>query len=143
MNKPKATGTKFESSVVRYMQGELQDLRIERRALHGSKDMGDIYGIRAHGYEGIAECKAHKSWTPKMLDEWMQQTLDEMFNADADFALLVVKVPNKNVSQSLVFVTLNVLSMICCGLDYVYEEGPWVCMTLEVACELIRGDNVG
>ena len=48
-SRQKAKGTRFESSVVRYMREALGDDRIERRALHGTQDMGDIYGIRAHG----------------------------------------------------------------------------------------------
>lgn len=143
MSRAKKIGTEFETSVCRYMKGELQDLRIERRALHGSKDMGDLFGIYAHGFEGIAECKAHKQWGPKMLDGWKEQALDERENADADFALLVVKVPNRNVSQSLCYVTIRDLTRICLGVEPsgvcdLYGES-WVCMTLEEACAFMRG----
>ena len=143
MNKPKSKGTAYETAVCRYMKGALQDLRIERRALHGAKDMGDLSHIYAHGHEGIAECKAHKQWGAKMLSEWQDQTIDERDNADADFALLVVKVPNKNVSQSLCYVTIRDLTRICLGIEpscvcELYGES-WVCMTLEEACGLMRG----
>ena len=55
--KPKALGTAWETAVVRYTQAQLGDERIERRALHGARDMGDVHGLFAHGYEGIIECK--------------------------------------------------------------------------------------
>ena len=77
-NRPKKIGTGFETAVCRYLRERLQDDRIERRALHGSKDCGDIYGLYAHGFDGIAECKAHKSWNqPARLAEWREQTLAE------------------------------------------------------------------
>lgn len=143
MNKPKSIGTKFETAVCRYMQGALQDLRIERRALHGNKDMGDLFGIYAHGNTGIAECKAVKQYGDKLLSEWKEQAIDERENADADFALLVVKQPYKNVSQSLVFVTIRDLTSICIGIAPastcgLYDD-VWISMTLETACWLMRG----
>ena len=80
-SRQKAKGTRFESSVVRYMREALGDDRIERRALHGTQDMGDIYGIRAHGWDVIAECKSHKEVTPALVAEWREQTLRERENA--------------------------------------------------------------
>lgn len=89
-NRSKDKGTKFETAVVRYLRVMLEDDRIERRALHGSHDMGDIHGLRCHGYEGIAECKDYKEWARADLDRWKAQTIAERDNADAGFALLVV-----------------------------------------------------
>lgn len=143
-NKPKAIGTRAETAVVRYLREELDDDRVERRALHGSKDMGDIFGIYAHGHSGIAEVKAHKTWGPKDLYGWQMQTLDERDNADSDFALLVVKVPNRNVSQWLVYVTIRDLTRVCrsIGVSPDFEgtyDDVWVCMTLRDAARRMKG----
>lgn len=127
------------------MQGALQDLRIERRALHGAKDMGDIYHIYAHGFEGVAECKAHKSVTRSLLESWRDQTIDERDNADADFGLLVVKRANHGVGESIVHCTLHDLTrvalplMVNLGWEQAADE-RWVCMTLDECCRLMRGD---
>lgn len=139
-------GTRFETDVVNYLRAQLGDNRIERRALHGSKDMGDIHGLFAHGYSGIIECKAHKSVTWSLVGKWQQQTLDERENADADWAALVVKRPNHGVWESTAYVTLRDLARI--ALPLMVNDGwldaadeTWVCMPLSTACALMRGDR--
>lgn len=89
-NPSKDLGTKFESATVAYLRERTGDSRIERRAMHGNRDMGDVYGIRAHGYEGIAECKRVERMTADRLDKFKRQAVDERYNADADFVLLIV-----------------------------------------------------
>ena len=89
-NQNKDVGTKFESATVAYLRERTGDTRIERRAMHGNRDMGDVYGIRAHGYEGIAECKRVERLTSDRLDKFKRQAIDERGNADADFVLLIV-----------------------------------------------------
>lgn len=144
-NPSKKRGTAFESSVVRYMREALGDDRIERRALHGTQDMGDIYGIRAHGWDVIAECKAHKDVTPALVAEWREQTLRERENADAGAAILVVSVYRASVGRSEVHVTLRDLARIAlpvavCDGHMETADGKWVRMTLEEACALIKGE---
>lgn len=143
--KPKQRGTEFESAVVRYMRAQLDDERIERRALHGSKDMGDIHGLWAHGFSGIVECKAVRAAGAKALAEWQRQTLDERENADAGFALLVVKSFNHSVGEAFCWLTLRDLARIALPLrvnDGHMERADetWVCLPLSVACALMRGD---
>ena len=89
-NRSKAKGTKFETQVCLWLRERLEDDRIERRALHGSRDMGDLYGLWAHGWEGIVECKDYDSWADADLAKWQRQAEDERLNACADWALLVV-----------------------------------------------------
>ena len=144
--KPKAKGTRFETAVVRYLRDALEDERIERRALHGSKDMGDIHGLYSHGRSGIVECKAVRNIGAKALEEYQQQTLDERENADADFALLVVKNFNHSVGEAFCWVTLRDLARI--ALPLMVCDGPlgaadetWVCLPLSTACALMRGDS--
>ena len=143
--KPKALGTAWETDVRNYVAKELDDERIERRALHGSKDMGDIHGLCAHGYSGIIECKRDRDMGASDLAEYQRQTLDERENADADFALLVVKNFNHSVGEAFCWVTLRDLArialplMVCDGwLDAADET--WACLPLSVACGLMRGD---
>ena len=143
--KPKQRGTEFETAVVRYMRSQLDDERIERRALHGSHDMGDVHGLWAHGFEGIAECKAVRAAGAKALAEYQRQAIDERENADADFALLVCKNFNHSVGEAFCWVTLRDIArialplMVCDGwLDAADET--WVCLPLSTACALMRGD---
>lgn len=143
MSAQRDKGTRFETDVVRYMRRELGDTRIERRALHGSRDMGDIFGIRAHGYSGIAECKCHRTVTDGLVERWRDQTLMERGNADADFALLIVSAYRKPVARSEVHVTLRDLSRI--GLELMLTDEryraradeTWAVLTLRDACALI------
>ena len=143
--KPKALGTAWETDVRNYVSSELGDERIERRALHGVKDMGDIHGLFAHGYEGIIECKRDRDMGAAALAEYQRQTLDERENADADFALLVVKNFNHSVGEAFCWVTLRDLArialplMVCDGWLGAADE-TWVCLPLSTACALMRGD---
>ena len=144
--KPKALGTEWETDVVRYTKTQLGDERIERRALHGSKDMGDIHGLFAHGHEGIIECKRDRDMGAAALAEYQRQTLDERENADADFALLVVKNFNHSVGEAFCWVTLRDLARI--ALPLMVNDGwldaadeTWVCLPYSTACALMRGDR--
>lgn len=141
-NAPKKKGTAFESAVVRYLREQTHDDQIERRALHGSKDCGDIYGIYAHGNKGIAECKAVKNWGPALLNQWRDQTIAERGNADADFAVLVVKVPQAPIAECIVHMTLRDLFRVGRGHFGVahYNQAcdeMWVRMTLDEFTDLL------
>lgn len=145
-NKPKQIGTRFESDCVSFLRERLDDDRIERRALHGSKDLGDIFGLHAHGHVGIVECKAHKKWGPADLAKWKEQTVAERGNADADFALLVVHkngVGRKRFGENTCFMQVRDLEKIMGG-DFTCIAGElakalWVRVTLEDACVMIEG----
>lgn len=143
MNKPKRTGTAFETAVCRYMRAALDDERIERRALHGAKDMGDLYGLFCHGFSGIVECKAYASMpNRRLLEEWRNQTLNERDNACADFALLVVKYPRHSVGDAIVHATLRDLCIFG-RLEIIEPALPrdgdayWVSMTLDETLRLM------
>ena len=144
MSRQKAKGTRWETEVCRHMRAALGDDRIERRALHGSRDMGDLYGIAAHGYSGIAECKAHATVTAALVAEWREQTAAERANAGADFALLIVKNPRHAVGEARVHVTLRDLARIArpvAVLDGMDDEADrsWAVITLDDAERLIGG----
>jgi hypothetical protein len=132
---------------VRYLRKRLGDDRIERRALHGSFDMGDIFNIVAHGRKGIAECKSVKKWAKADLESWQAQTIAERGNADADFALLVVHkagVGPARFGQNHCYLQVRDLAKIAGG-DFICLAGDgaldlWVRVTVEDACKMIQGD---
>jgi hypothetical protein len=128
------------------MRERLGDDRIERRALHGSRDLGDIYGIRAHGHEGVAECKDYKRWGKADLDAWKEQTAAERGNADADFSLLIVHEKGcgkARFGQNSCYMQVCDLVRVMGG-DFRCIAGEsametWVRVTLEDACQMIEG----
>lgn len=87
MSKAKEKGTRFETSVVRYLTDALGD-GFERSPLHGSKDTGDILGVTFRGRRVVLECKNRARME---LSEWMDELEAEMGNADADFGAVVHK----------------------------------------------------
>lgn len=151
-NPSKAKGTAWETNVVRYLQNALDDERIERRALHGAADRGDVYGIRAHGLEGIAECKDHKRYSDADVRKWERQTLTERDNAEAGFALLVIHRPGKSAKagvksfgQNLVRLTVaDLMRMSGRQAEGRFEdtEHIWCAITLEDAVALMLGGTI-
>lgn len=141
-NPSKAKGTRFETAVCRYLRDRLGQPHVERRALHGSRDMGDLFGIEARGFRVVAECKAVDSWGPALMGEWRSQALGERENAGADAVVLVVRVPRAPVWRSQAHVTLRDLARLSRPLrvndGYMDEaDGSWVQMTLAELCALI------
>ena len=57
MSRQKQKGTAFESAIVEYLQNQLCDDTIERRALNGTCDRGDISGVTFGGHRMTLECK--------------------------------------------------------------------------------------
>ena len=144
-NRSKAKGSGFESQGVSFLRERLGQEQIERRALHGSKDMGDIFGLRAHGREGVVECKSYKRYGPADVERWRRQTIDERENAGADFALLVIHQPGCGRTRF----GLNRCDMQLRDLDVMSGDGftclmgdsmrdVWVTMTVEEACRIIE-----
>lgn len=153
--RPKDIGTEWESMLVRWLTQRLGDTRIERRALHGSKDMGDIYGLYAHGSTGIIEAKAYHQWGPRDLEAWQAQTLAERGNADADWALLVprrYRVGPKTLGRTPAWLTVEDMLKLS-NHSYVvnsfsqHAKDYWLSMDLEHVCRLIEGplggDSIG
>lgn len=123
-NASKAKGTRFESAVRDYLRDALHDFAIDRRVLHGTQDMGDLYGIRSHGCDVVAECKAHKDVTPALVAKWRDETLRERGNADADAAVLVIKRPRRRVAECECQMTVGDYLRIA-GLDVPLVPVGW------------------
>ena len=86
MSKSKQKGTSAESAFVKSPTVLEGFPNVERRALAGVNDMGDVSGM-----VGLAiEIKNHKTYK---FPEWLKETEVERVNAKADYGVLVVK-PN-------------------------------------------------
>lgn len=87
MTASKQKGTSAETAVVKYLlENGFPD--VERRALQGAKDKGDIAGIP----QTVIEVKAAKRLE---LAEWIKELEEEVKNANAKNGVLVVKRPRK------------------------------------------------
>jgi hypothetical protein len=83
MNRNKARGTAWESRVVAYLQG-CGWPHVERRALNGAKDRGDIAGIPGVVIEA-------KSAATFRLAEWLDEATIEAANDGADIGVVWFK----------------------------------------------------
>ena len=82
-NPKKQKGTAAETAVVKYLK-ENGFTQVERRALQGNQDKGDVSGI-----EGVViEVKDHKTIT---LSEWMKELKVEMANANVTMGAVIAK----------------------------------------------------
>ena len=83
MSAAKARGTRWESAVVDFLR-ERGFPHVERRALAGALDKGDITGIPGV----VIECKSQARHS---LAEWADETEQERINAGADTASAWIK----------------------------------------------------
>lgn len=106
LSKSKQKGTAAETAVVKYLK-ENGFTQVERRALQGSLDKGDISGI-----EGLViEVKDHKKM---ILSEWMKELEVEIDNAFAETGVVIHKRRGKGdvgewYASMPVYVYLNLL----------------------------------
>ncbi len=90
MSRSKQKGTLAETAVVNYLRQFWPS--VERRALSGAKDKGDVAGIP----NVVIEIKNHASYK---LTEWIKETEVERNNAQASVGILVIKPKGLGVSQ--------------------------------------------
>ncbi|BBY35886.1 hypothetical protein MMAN_58020 [Mycobacterium mantenii] len=84
----KQAGTRFETAIAQALADALDDDRIERRSRNGSRDRGDISGVRLHGQRVVLECK---DAARLCLPEWTAEARIEAGNDDALVGLVVHK----------------------------------------------------
>lgn len=124
MTKSKAKGTKAETDVVKYLRPWFP--LVERRALQGNKDKGDIAGVPLT----VVEVKAAETFR---LPLWVAETLAERENAGSPLCLLVVKKPYKSVGEWDAYMPLKQL-----GHPFAEVEArSWVRMDLGQAVRLL------
>lgn len=102
----KAAGKRFEREVADYLAERLEDDRIDRMPLYGSRDRGDIAGVRLHGQRYVIECKNTQGVD---LNGWISQAETEAGNDDAAFCCVIHKRRNHGVSGAYVTMTLDQL----------------------------------
>lgn len=108
----KAAGTRHERAVADYLAQHLDD-RIDRRPKTGSKDRGDIGGVRHLGARVVVECK-----NTSRLDvgSWLREAEVERGNDDATVGLVVAKRHGKgDPADQLVLMTLGDLVALLTG----------------------------
>lgn len=120
----KQAGARMEQAVADYLAWALDDLRVERRHLSGSKDRGDITGITLDGHRVVIEVKD----TAKLqLTQHLREAETEAGNDDALFWALVQKRRGigidsiEGVGQQLVCMTLRQYALL---LNHGQPLGP-------------------
>lgn len=146
MNRSKKKGTEWESQARDFLRERLGQPRIERRALSGVRDKGDVYNLFAHGHEGVVECKDYKKWGPADLEKWKRQTMAERENAGADFALLFVHkkgVGESRFGKNICYMQVRDLACVMGGKVHAGESalGMWVRVSVEEACQMMMGEE--
>ena len=84
----KNAGTAFETLIARHLAQALDDDRVERRTRNGTKDRGDISGLRIHGQRLVAECK---NCARQDLPGWTAEAHLEAGNDDALAGVVIHK----------------------------------------------------
>ena len=109
----KKAGTSFERLVADYLAQHVDD-RIDRRAKTGSKDRGDIGGVRTpHGHRVVVECK---SVSRMSLAEWVTEAEIERGHDDALVGIVCHKRHGKGApGQQYVTMTLADLVALLTG----------------------------
>lgn len=115
MSRSKQKGTAFETAVARYLSEET-GLCIERRALGGSNDRGDLSGVFLGDMRAAVECKACSRWD---VPEWLREAARERENDNADIGVVVAKrkgVGDARMGEQAVMMTLEDFAVLIGGL---------------------------
>lgn len=136
-NRSKEKGTKAETDFVKYCNTKQGLPFVERRALNGTRDRGDIAGI-------IGVVIEIKDAEEKRLPEWKAQTLTEMDNDQAHMCALVVKVFRKPVAMWEAHVPLwmmNIAAGSGSGYAFYKHRQVWIRMNVEDLFHVLRGEG--
>ena len=108
----KKAGSKFERDVADYLAEHVDD-RIDRRVKTGSKDKGDIAGLRVHGERVVIECKDTARIS---LGTWANEAEQERVNDSALAAVIAHKRHGKgDPAEQWVTLTLRDLVALITG----------------------------
>lgn len=101
----KKAGSQFERQIANYLATHLDD-RIDRRVKNGTKDRGDIGGVRTRtGNRVVIECK---NTTRTNLSSWIQEAQIEAKNDDATIGVIAHKRHGKaNPAEQWITMTLQ------------------------------------
>ena len=120
MSRSKQKGTAMETLIVTWLRGRLGDDRIMRMPLNGSKDRGDIAGIRTVLGETVAvEVKNHARMD---LGTWLREAEVERGNADAKVGVVIHKRHGKGSARDqLVTMTVEDFAVLL-GADREWDD---------------------
>lgn len=125
MSRQKQKGTAFETAIVEYLQNLLCDNTIERRALSGTCDRGDISGVTFCGHRMTLECKNENRMR---LAEYIREAETEAANDNARYYAVIHKKRGvgistaKTIGQQYVTMPLHMLASIIIESAWWYEE---------------------
>lgn len=125
MSKAKQKGTAFESAIVEYLKDKLCDDTIERRALNGTCDRGDISGVTFCGLRMVLECKNENRMR---LADYVQEAETEAKNDGAFYYAVIHKKRGTGIStlhtigQQYVTMPLHMLKTMIYDANRWYEE---------------------
>lgn len=109
-NPSKAKGTSFETALVDFLKPMFP--AVERRALHGNTDKGDIAGIPDWTFEA-------KNRKKLGIGGALDEAITEARNAGTPYAVAIVKRPRKgDVAQAFAIMTTAQLASIIFALRY-------------------------
>ncbi len=109
----KAAGTRMERVTSDYLRDALGIEFIDRKALSGSRDTGDIGGVRAHDQRVVIEVK---DCSRMELSAWVKEAEIEAVNDGALCGLVVAKRRGvADPAQQYVFLTLGHLAALLTG----------------------------
>lgn len=109
--RPKDIGTAAETAVVRYLVAHGFPLA-ERRAPHGSTDLGDVTGTPGIVWE-VKAGDAAKNASDNQIAAWMDETEIERANANAAFGFLIVQRARKNVRDWWAVLWADAVANLC------------------------------
>jgi len=107
----KVKGTRWETEVVRYFAGKIPH-QVERRALHGGLDRGDILITGGFGAKFALECKAVVDWSKK-LSGFVKEAEQEAMNAGVPYGVCILKRRGKSVQDAYVVLSLKQFTEMC------------------------------
>lgn len=109
----KKAGSSFETLIAGYLAATVDD-RIERRTKNGSKDRGDISGLRHMGERVVVETKDYGGRLE--VGPWLTEAEIERLNDDSISALVVAKRRGTtNPADQIVLMTLADLVALLTG----------------------------
>lgn len=85
----KAAGAKFERVIADHLKIALSNEFIDRKVKTGSKDTGDVGGVRAHGQRIVLELKDYGGQVK--VSEWLKEAEVERGNDDALAGIVIAK----------------------------------------------------
>lgn len=112
----KTAGQRMESAVESYLQWALQDERIMRLRLYGSRDVGDIGNVMLRGTPACIEVK---NTTVMDIAGHLHEAEVEAGNMDSPFPIVVQKRrgigidTREGTGRQLVLMTLETFARIC------------------------------